>query len=139
MYIYVKCRRIKFNCIFQVFVIQFWCFHEIISIGLVIYRLYDLPWFRALSWYFLLSSNYFFFGESLIERWAILLRKDVSIFHFSFIYIFISFLTIYSKKFINISNKYLLTLFTSAHHFWLNFLVRWFVGQDKFCRGVSWR
>ncbi|VDM48614.1 unnamed protein product [Toxocara canis] len=59
-----------------VFVIQFWCFHEIISIGLAVYRLYDLPWFRALSWYFLLSSNYFFFGESLIDYWGILLRKD---------------------------------------------------------------
>uniref|UniRef100_A0A0N4U714 Phosphatidate cytidylyltransferase n=1 Tax=Dracunculus medinensis TaxID=318479 RepID=A0A0N4U714_DRAME len=75
-----------------VFVIQFWCFHEIISIGLVIYRLYDLPWFRALSWYFLLSSNYFFFGESLIERWAILLRKDEFL-HFLIVYHrFISFL-----------------------------------------------
>ncbi|CAG9532605.1 unnamed protein product [Cercopithifilaria johnstoni] len=59
-----------------VFVIQFWCFHEIITIGLAIYRLYSLPWFRALSWYFLLSSNYFFFGESLIDYWGILLRKD---------------------------------------------------------------
>ncbi|VDN25222.1 unnamed protein product [Gongylonema pulchrum] len=59
-----------------VFVIQFWCFHEIITIGLAVYRLYSLPWFRALSWYFLLSSNYFFFGESLIDYWAILLRKD---------------------------------------------------------------
>ncbi|KAL3982832.1 Cytidylyltransferase family protein [Acanthocheilonema viteae] len=59
-----------------VFVIQFWCFHEIITIGLAVYRLYSLPWFRALSWYFLLSSNYFFFGESLIDYWAILLKKD---------------------------------------------------------------
>uniref|UniRef100_A0A0R3S0T6 Phosphatidate cytidylyltransferase n=1 Tax=Elaeophora elaphi TaxID=1147741 RepID=A0A0R3S0T6_9BILA len=59
-----------------VFVIQFWCFHEIITIGLAVYRLYSLPWFRALSWYFLLSSNYFFFGESLIDYWGILLRKD---------------------------------------------------------------
>uniref|UniRef100_A0A915BII4 Phosphatidate cytidylyltransferase n=1 Tax=Parascaris univalens TaxID=6257 RepID=A0A915BII4_PARUN len=59
-----------------VFVIQFWCFHEIISIGLAVYRLYDLPWFRALSWYFLVSSNYFFFGESLIDYWGILLQKD---------------------------------------------------------------
>ncbi|KAM3725382.1 Phosphatidate cytidylyltransferase [Dirofilaria immitis] len=59
-----------------VFVIQFWCFYEIITIGLAVYRLYSLPWFRALSWYFLLSSNYFFFGESLIDYWSILLRKD---------------------------------------------------------------
>ncbi|CAI5447211.1 unnamed protein product [Caenorhabditis angaria] len=59
-----------------VFLIQFKCFQEIISIGLAVYRLYDFPWFRALSWYFLLTSNYFFFGESLIDYWGILLRKD---------------------------------------------------------------
>ncbi|CAI4229526.1 unnamed protein product [Auanema sp. JU1783] len=59
-----------------VFIIQIKCFQEIISIGLIVYRLYDFPWFRALSWYFLLTSNYFFFGESLIDYWAILLRKD---------------------------------------------------------------
>ena len=27
--------------------------------------------------YFLGTSNYFFFGESLIDYWAIILRKDV--------------------------------------------------------------
>uniref|UniRef100_A0A914XMN1 Phosphatidate cytidylyltransferase n=1 Tax=Plectus sambesii TaxID=2011161 RepID=A0A914XMN1_9BILA len=59
-----------------VFAIQFKCFHEIITIGLAVYRLYDLPWFRALSWYFLFTSNYFFFGESLIDYWSILLRKE---------------------------------------------------------------
>lgn len=44
------------------------------------YRLYDLPWFRMMSWYFLLTSDYFFFGESLIDYWGIVLRKDVSLF-----------------------------------------------------------
>uniref|UniRef100_A0A8R1EFI8 Phosphatidate cytidylyltransferase n=1 Tax=Caenorhabditis japonica TaxID=281687 RepID=A0A8R1EFI8_CAEJA len=61
---------------FLVFAIQFKCFQEIISIGLAVYRLYDFPWFRALSWYFLLTSNYFFFGESLIDYWGIVLKKD---------------------------------------------------------------
>ncbi len=61
------------------FIIQFTCFHEIIKIGLAVYRLYDLPWFRALSWYFLVASNYFFFGENLIDYWSIVLRKDVSL------------------------------------------------------------
>ncbi|VDL72328.1 unnamed protein product [Nippostrongylus brasiliensis] len=82
-----------------VFAIQFKCFHEIISIGLAVYRMYDFPWFRLLScdakaariskvsekvrrrqenamMYFLVTSNYFIFGESLIDYWAILLRKD---------------------------------------------------------------
>ncbi|KAI1717730.1 cytidylyltransferase family domain-containing protein [Ditylenchus destructor] len=59
-----------------VFLIQFKCFKEIINIGLAVYRLYDLPWFRALSWYFLVTSNYFFFGEGLIDYWSIVLHKD---------------------------------------------------------------
>jgi len=59
-----------------VFIIQLACFNEIIKIGLCVYRLYDLPWFRALSWYFLIASDYFFFGESLIDYWSIVLRKD---------------------------------------------------------------
>lgn len=33
-----------------VFLLQLKCFSEIITIGLAVYRLYDLPWFRALSW-----------------------------------------------------------------------------------------
>ncbi|PAV91049.1 hypothetical protein WR25_01260 isoform C [Diploscapter pachys] len=61
---------------FLVFLIQFKCFQEIINIGLAVYRMYNFPWFRALSWYFLVTSNYFFFGESLIDYWAIILRKD---------------------------------------------------------------
>uniref|UniRef100_A0A0N5AVR1 Phosphatidate cytidylyltransferase n=1 Tax=Syphacia muris TaxID=451379 RepID=A0A0N5AVR1_9BILA len=73
-YVIVKCGPTWLMAL--VFAIQFKCFHEIITIGLSVYRLYDLPWFRALSWYFLLTSNYFFFGESLIDYWGILLRKD---------------------------------------------------------------
>uniref|UniRef100_A0A915LYY6 Phosphatidate cytidylyltransferase n=1 Tax=Meloidogyne javanica TaxID=6303 RepID=A0A915LYY6_MELJA len=34
-----------------VFLLQLKCFSEIINIGLAVYRLYDLPWFRALSWF----------------------------------------------------------------------------------------
>uniref|UniRef100_A0A0K0EYD5 Phosphatidate cytidylyltransferase n=1 Tax=Strongyloides venezuelensis TaxID=75913 RepID=A0A0K0EYD5_STRVS len=59
-----------------VIIIQFKCFHELIKIGLIVYRLYDLPWFRTLSWYFLLSSNYFFFGEYLIEVFKIIIQID---------------------------------------------------------------
>ena len=63
-------------------VIQIKCFSEIIGIGHAVYRVYDLPWFRTLSWYMLFTGNYFFYGESLIEYWAILLRKDVSFVEF---------------------------------------------------------
>lgn len=44
--------------------IQVKCFHEIITIGHQYYRFYDLPWFRSLSWYFLIAANYFFYGET---------------------------------------------------------------------------
>ena len=59
------------------FLIQFTCFYEIIKIGQTVYQLYDFPWFQALSWYFLVASNYFFFGESLIDYWSTVLQKDV--------------------------------------------------------------
>jgi len=63
----------------QVMLLQIKCFHEIITIGYVVYKSYDLPWFRTLSWYFLFSSNYFFYGESLIDHFGVLLHRAVSI------------------------------------------------------------
>ena len=62
---------------FQIFAIQIKCFHEIITIGYAVYKSYDLPWFRTLSWYFLFTSNYFFYGESLIEYFGVLLHRMV--------------------------------------------------------------
>jgi phosphatidate cytidylyltransferase len=56
--------------------IQVKCFHEIITIGYVVYKSHHLPWFRTLSWYFLITSNYYLYGESLIEKFSILLKKD---------------------------------------------------------------
>ncbi len=58
--------------------LQIKCFSEIINIGYVVYKSHDLPWFRTLSWYFLISSNYFFYGESLIQYFGVLLSRDVS-------------------------------------------------------------
>ncbi|OWF40078.1 phosphatidate cytidylyltransferase, photoreceptor-specific-like isoform X1 [Mizuhopecten yessoensis] len=58
-----------------IFAIQIKCFHEIITIGYVVYKSFDLPWFRSLSWYFLLVSNYFFYGESLIDYFGVLLHR----------------------------------------------------------------
>ncbi|XP_052829920.1 phosphatidate cytidylyltransferase, photoreceptor-specific isoform X1 [Octopus bimaculoides] len=59
-----------------VFAIQIKCFHEIITIGYVVYKSYDLPLFRTLSWYFLFTSNFFFFGESMIEYFSVLLNRN---------------------------------------------------------------
>ncbi|KAJ8318709.1 hypothetical protein KUTeg_003800, partial [Tegillarca granosa] len=58
-----------------IFAIQIKCFHEIITIGYTVYKSFDLPWFRTLSWYFLFASNYFFYGESLIDYFGVLLHR----------------------------------------------------------------
>jgi len=59
----------------MIMLLQIFGFHEIINIGYVVYRSYDLPWFRTLSWYFLFASNYFFYGESLIDHFGVLLHR----------------------------------------------------------------
>ncbi|XP_075059361.1 phosphatidate cytidylyltransferase 1 [Mixophyes fleayi] len=56
--------------------IQVKCFHEIISIGHKVYRSYELPWFRTLSWYFLLCVNYFFYGETLADYFASSMQRE---------------------------------------------------------------
>ena len=55
------------------------CFSEIISIGYAVYRIHGLPWFRSLSWWFLLCSNYFFYGESLVDYFVVLVNRLVRI------------------------------------------------------------
>jgi phosphatidate cytidylyltransferase len=59
-----------------VLAIQIKCFHEIIKIGHVVYKSHHLPWFRSISWFFLMASNYYLYGESLTEKFSLLLRKD---------------------------------------------------------------
>lgn len=59
--------------------VQVKCFQEIISIGYQVYRIHGLPWFRSLSWYFLLTSNYFFYGESLFDYFGVLLNRAESL------------------------------------------------------------
>jgi phosphatidate cytidylyltransferase len=89
----------------QTLAIQIKCFSEIIAIGHAIYRVYDLPWFRTLSWYLLLASNYFFYGESLIDYWGTLLRKDVCwsclfvVFYCFFVQEFLQFLITHHRFF----------------------------------------
>ncbi|XP_078400041.1 phosphatidate cytidylyltransferase 1 isoform X2 [Cetorhinus maximus] len=57
--------------------VQIKCFHEIITIGYRVYRSYELPWFRTLSWYFLLCVNYFFYGETVADYFGGLVRREV--------------------------------------------------------------
>ncbi|XKL61340.1 hypothetical protein PGB90_008397 [Kerria lacca] len=56
-------------------VVQVKCFEEIINIGYSVYRIHGLPWFRSLSWYFLITSNYFFYGESLIDYFSVVINR----------------------------------------------------------------
>lgn len=74
-----------------VLLIQMKCFHEIITIGYAVYKSHDLPWFRTLSWYFLISSNYFFYGESLIQYFGVLLSRTEFALPFVTYHRFISF------------------------------------------------
>lgn len=55
--------------------LQVMCFQEIIAIGYAVYRVHNLPWFRSLSWYFLLTSNYFLYGESLVDYFGVLVSR----------------------------------------------------------------
>lgn len=71
--------------------IQVKCFHEIITIGYVVYKSHNLPWFRTISWYFLITSNYYLYGESLIEKFSLLLKRDGFLMIFVTYHRFISF------------------------------------------------
>ena len=95
--------------------IQFKCFHEIITIGYVVYKSHYLPWFRTLSWYFLITSNYYFYGESLIEKFGILLKRDDFLTYFVKYHRFISF-SLYTAGFVafvvSLKKTYYLKQFT---------------------------
>jgi hypothetical protein len=70
-----------FDCsifLFQTLIVQVKCFEEIINIGYAVYRIHGLPWFRSLSWYFLITSNYFFYGESLVDYFGVVINRTVS-------------------------------------------------------------
>ncbi|XP_044731700.1 phosphatidate cytidylyltransferase, photoreceptor-specific isoform X1 [Chrysoperla carnea] len=56
-------------------VVQVKCFEEIINIGYAVYRIHGLPWFRSLSWYFLYTSNYFFYGENLVDYFGVVINR----------------------------------------------------------------
>jgi phosphatidate cytidylyltransferase len=59
-----------------VILIQIKCFQEIINIGYIVYKSHNLPWFRTLSWYFLFTSNYWLYGESLIHHFGYMMHKN---------------------------------------------------------------
>jgi phosphatidate cytidylyltransferase len=56
--------------------IQVKCYHEIISVGHENYKKYKLPLIRTLGWYFLVCTNYFFYGEIIAEYFAEFLQHS---------------------------------------------------------------
>lgn len=62
-----------------VIVIQLNAFNEIITIGYRIYKLYELPRFRTISWYFLICINYYYYGALVQDNfgWALSARSGV--------------------------------------------------------------
>ncbi|KAK7164842.1 hypothetical protein R3I94_003282 [Phoxinus phoxinus] len=62
--------------IFVVMGVQIKCFQEIITIGYRVYHSYELPWFRTLSWYFLICVNYFFYGETVADYFGALVQRE---------------------------------------------------------------
>ncbi|XP_076125803.1 phosphatidate cytidylyltransferase 1 [Alosa pseudoharengus] len=56
--------------------VQIKCFQEIIHIGYRVYHSYELPWFRTLSWYFLICVNYFFYGETVADYFGALVQRE---------------------------------------------------------------
>ncbi|KAI0978545.1 hypothetical protein GJ496_008544 [Pomphorhynchus laevis] len=56
--------------------IQIMCFHEVISIGEVACKSHNIPFSRILSWYFLATSDFYLFGESIVEYFGRLLAKN---------------------------------------------------------------
>ena len=79
--------------------IQVKCFHEIITIGYYVYKSHHLPWFRTISWYFLVTSNYYLYGESLIEKFSLLLKRSDFLLPLVMYHRFISF-SLYTAGFV---------------------------------------
>ncbi|KAJ3603593.1 hypothetical protein NHX12_028338 [Muraenolepis orangiensis] len=78
--------------------VQIKCFQEIITIGYSVYHSYHLPWFRTLSWYFLLCVNYFFYGETVTDYFFSLVQREEPLRILSKYHRFISF-TLYLTGF----------------------------------------
>ncbi|KAJ3045738.1 hypothetical protein HDV00_007864 [Rhizophlyctis rosea] len=73
-------------------VIQLAVYKEVISIGVVPAQEKKLPWNRFLHWYFLGSTNYFLYGESIIHYFKAFVIVDAFLMPLATHHRFISFL-----------------------------------------------
>uniref|UniRef100_A0A7N8WN43 Phosphatidate cytidylyltransferase n=1 Tax=Mastacembelus armatus TaxID=205130 RepID=A0A7N8WN43_9TELE len=94
--------------------VQIKCFQEIITIGYSVYHSYHLPWFRTLSWYFLLCVNYFFYGETVTDYFFTLVQREEPLRILSKYHRFISF-TLYLTGTFGWTHVTLLIVVTQSH------------------------
>ncbi|KAG0048956.1 hypothetical protein BGZ83_006166 [Gryganskiella cystojenkinii] len=85
--------------ILLVVMVQGLVYKEVIYLANVPSKEKKLPWFRSLNWYFLFSTNYFFYGESLIHYFQHVVFVDAFLLPFATHHRFISF-TLYVIGFV---------------------------------------
>ncbi|CAG8543913.1 13367_t:CDS:10 [Funneliformis mosseae] len=85
--------------ILLVCVIQTLVYKEVIAIAHVPSKEKKLPWFKTLNWYFLISTNYFLYGESIIYYFKEIVLVDAFLLPFATHHRFISF-TLYCIGFV---------------------------------------
>ncbi|KAI8049666.1 phosphatidate cytidylyltransferase [Syncephalis plumigaleata] len=83
----------------MVIAIQTMVYKEVIFIAHVPSKERKLPWFRSLNWYFLLATNYYFYGESIIYYFRTYMLVDAFLLPLATHHKFISF-TIYCLGFV---------------------------------------
>jgi len=77
--------------ILLIVVIQTLVYKEVIAIAHVPSKEKELPWFKTLNWYFLVSTNYFLYGESIIYYFKEIVLVDAFLLPFATHHRFISF------------------------------------------------
>ncbi|CAF1067877.1 unnamed protein product, partial [Didymodactylos carnosus] len=127
-----------------VLIVQIKCFQEIINIGYIVYKSHNLPWFRTLSWYFLFTSNYYFYGESLIHYFGFMMNKNNFLQPFVSYHRMISFL-LYTAGFVgfvlSLKKTYYLkqfTLFGYTHITLLILVTASHLMIQNICEGMIW-
>ncbi|KAG0349318.1 hypothetical protein BGZ54_004395, partial [Gamsiella multidivaricata] len=85
--------------ILLVVMVQALVYKEVIYLANIPSKEKRLPWFRTMNWYFLFSTNYFFYGESLIHYFQHVVFVDAFLLPFATHHRFISF-TLYVIGFV---------------------------------------
>lgn len=123
---------------------QVQCFQEIISIGYSVYRIHGLPWFRSLSWYFLFTSNYFFYGENLVDYFGYFVNQVEGLRFFVKYHRFLSF-SLYCIGFVwfvlSLTRKYYMrqfSLFAWTHVALLIVVTQSYLIIENIFQGMIW-